>query len=125
MVEQMGEGTPLEGDAQAAQVREIRLPQLSGLVTLGEIRLFGRTLQGAPDLHPALKGAQLPVGKRAGVLRCRYSNNCSASRPALWLSRSPTSGHTCSKGSTRVRQVGSAANWLGSRPASRYLRAVF
>ncbi len=68
MVEQMVEGTALEGDAQGAQVREIRLPQLPGLVKLGEIRLFGRTLQGAPDLHPALKGAQLPVGKRAGVL---------------------------------------------------------
>ena len=68
VVDQMGKWLAVNGHLQAAGVREVGGAQVAGLVDLAEEDLLGRTVQGAPLPDVALQGAQLPVGKAAGVL---------------------------------------------------------
>jgi hypothetical protein len=68
VIDQMGKCLSVDGHAQATGVREVGGAQVAGLVDLAEEHLLGRAVQGAPLLDVALQGAQLPVGKAAGVL---------------------------------------------------------
>ena len=68
VVDQVGERLAVDGHLQAAGVREVRGAQVAGLVGLAEEHLLGRPVQGPPLPDVALQGAQLPVGKAAGVL---------------------------------------------------------
>jgi hypothetical protein len=68
VVDQVGERLAVDGHPQAAGVREVGGAQVTGLVDLAEEHLLGRPVQAAPLLDVALQGAQLPVGKAAGVL---------------------------------------------------------
>ncbi len=63
----MGERLAVDGHLQTGRVREVGGAQVAGWVDLAEENLLGRPVQGAPLLEVALQGAQLPVGKAAGV----------------------------------------------------------
>jgi hypothetical protein len=68
MVDQVRERLAVDGHLQAGRVREIGRAQLAGLVGLAEEHLLGRPVQGTPLLDVSLQGAQLALGKAAGVL---------------------------------------------------------
>jgi hypothetical protein len=68
VVDQVRKRLAVDGHPQAAGVREVGGAQVAGLVDLAEEHLLGRPVQGAPLLDVPLQGAQLPLGKAAGVL---------------------------------------------------------
>ena len=68
VVDQVRKRLAVDRHLQAAGVREIGGAQVAGLVDLAEEHLLGRPVQGAPLLEVPLQGAQLPLGKAAGIL---------------------------------------------------------
>jgi hypothetical protein len=68
VVDQVRERLAVDGHLQAGRVCEIGSAQVAGLVDLAEEHLLGRAVQGTPLLDVPLQGAQLPLGKTAGIL---------------------------------------------------------
>jgi hypothetical protein len=68
VVDQVRKRLAVDSHLQAGRVREIGGAQVAGLVDLAEEHLLGRPVQGAPLFDVPLQGAQLPVGKAAGLL---------------------------------------------------------
>jgi hypothetical protein len=68
VVDQVRKRLAVDGHLQAGHVREIGSAQVAGLVGLAEKHFLGRTVQGTPLLDVPLQGAQLPLGKAAGIL---------------------------------------------------------
>ncbi len=68
VVDQVGEGGAVQGDAQFGAVGEVGGTQPPGVVTLGEEDLPGRAVLGPPLLDLPLQGPQLAVGEASGVL---------------------------------------------------------
>jgi len=66
MIEQVRERTAVDGHSQIRTVREIAGRQPTGVMHLGEENLLGGSALGAPDLDPALQGAQLTVREASG-----------------------------------------------------------
>jgi hypothetical protein len=67
VVDQVLEQRTVDGHAQLGAVREVAGTQPAGVMHLGEEHLLGRPGQGAPATDTPLQGAELPVGKAAGV----------------------------------------------------------
>jgi hypothetical protein len=66
MIDQVVERNALDGHVQVGAVGEIAGRQPTGVMHLGEENLLGGSALGAPDLDPALQGAQLAVGEASG-----------------------------------------------------------
>ena len=68
VVDQVGEGRAVEGDAQGVAVGEVGGTQPPRVVNLGEEDLLGQAMLGPPDLDSALQGPQLAIGEASWVV---------------------------------------------------------
>jgi hypothetical protein len=67
VVDQVGEGGAVQGDAQLGAVGEVGGGQPAGVVDLGEEDLLGRAVLGPPLPEPPLEGPHLAVGETPGM----------------------------------------------------------
>jgi hypothetical protein len=67
VVDQVHKRLAVDGHLQTAGVRKVGGAQLAGLMDLAKEDLLGRPVQGTPLLDVSLQGAQLPIGKAAGI----------------------------------------------------------
>jgi hypothetical protein len=68
VVDQVPKRLTVDGDPQAAAVREVGGTQPAGFMHLGEEHFLGRSLQGSPLFETPLQGAQLTIGEAARML---------------------------------------------------------
>jgi hypothetical protein len=76
VVQQVRERLPLDGHAQAVQVREVRRTQAARFVDLAEEHFLGRPVLGLPASHPPFHRPPLPLPVLAGAFPLQPVHQC-------------------------------------------------